>query len=221
MNEVPEGERISSGAMAPLILALDKSPPALTIVIDRKHCGIRLSDLFLATKNPSWILLSGCRPCSHGKTCLGSGKGREASSSNARANVSASIEYTVGFSRSLGKLFGGYRTQSPWTEVECLRVGEAGGVVGILEFAGAGPGGQAGRCLFGIGGWPWEELALRLRAGAIGGGDAECRTGCCCTTTVAIMDEATLGGFCMMSPLFVLVCCRGRRLTEERYSGGL
>jgi hypothetical protein len=76
-----------------------------------------------------------------------------------------------------------------WAGPECFRVGDAGGVAGIFELAGGGPGGQIGKCLFGIG-VGVRGTVLRLRAGAIGGGVEECRTVCCCTTTVAITRRA-------------------------------
>jgi len=50
--------------------------------------------------------------------------------------------------------------------------GELGGVT-ICEAEGAGPGGQKGKCLFGMG--VDGRGVFKVRAGVIGGGVTECR----------------------------------------------
>lgn len=52
---------------------------------------------------------------------------------------------------------------------------------------GDGPVGQTGICLFGTG----EEVLFRLKAGDTDpGGGVVWRSGCCCTTTVAMFNDA-------------------------------
>lgn len=95
-----------------------------------------------------------------------------------------SIEYIGGELQSLRKLSGGYSSDELWTLLPDLARGDTGGVTRPFEL-GAGPVGQIGRCLFGIGVGVRGRL-LRFKAGVGGGGVEECRSDCCCTTTVAM-----------------------------------
>ena len=101
------GRNNSSGAIAPLTLLCDRSPPVFTIVSPRIHFGVRLSDFLRAVKNASCSWLSGCNPCIHGNTCFAEGSGCEARCSTARASFSALKAYTGGSVETESKPLGG------------------------------------------------------------------------------------------------------------------
>jgi hypothetical protein len=192
MNSGPVTESISPGETAPLSLDLVRSPPTFTTMIPLRDLGRRRNDFLRLAKKASWIWLFGCRPCSQGKTCLGSGRGCVARCSNATANVVTSIEYIGGESDSLSKRSGGYSTDVMYPEGPTVPAA-ADRSRSLID--GAGPVGHTGKCLLGTG-VGVRRPVLRLRAGDRGGGVEECRIDCCCTTTVAMVASVHCSSLC-------------------------
>jgi hypothetical protein len=96
--------------------------------------------------------------------------------------ISISIEYHGGRAEILGNASGGWRGEDATRVTSSLGTGEL-----VREGKGEGPGGHTGICLFGTG----EEVLLRLSAGDTDpGGGVVWRSGCCCTTTVAMLGVA-------------------------------
>lgn len=75
-GESSEGEsRISSGAIAPFIFDVVRFPPVLTMAMLRRHLGTFRTLLRRDEKKANCIWFSACRPCIHGNTCSGLGRG--------------------------------------------------------------------------------------------------------------------------------------------------
>jgi hypothetical protein len=96
--------------------------------------------------------------------------------------VPGSIEYTGGDFDNFGKRSGGYSNDV--REMPLVFTGD--------DCCGAGPDGQTGMCLLGIG-VGVRGRTLRLNAGDTGGGVAECRKDCCWTRTVAMAVMSSVG----------------------------